>query len=167
MIIRRAEVRNVPKIIDICSRGWQVTYKDLVPQSYIDQVIAEYYNEERVAKDVLDNSSYYHGYWVAVKDDNTLGCIGGGIDKQNEGHVYVLYVDPDLKRQGVGSQLLAAFTDYQKDTYSIEQQWITSVMEGNVIGLSFYEKQGFDFQYATESKQDSSFPRGFHLKRSI
>lgn len=167
MIIRRAEVKDVPMIIDICSRGWQVTYKDLVPQSYIDQVIAEYYNEERVTNDVQDNSPYYHGYWVAVKNDNILGCIGGGIDKQNEGHVYVLYVDPDLKRQGIGSQLLAAFTDYQKDTYNIEQQWITSAMEGNETGLSFYEKQGFVFQYATDSRQDPLFPKGFHLKRHV
>ncbi|MFC5631407.1 MULTISPECIES: GNAT family N-acetyltransferase [Streptococcus] len=167
MIIRRAELKDVPQIMDICSRGWQETYKDLVPHSYIDQVIEEYYNEERVTKDVLDNSPYYYGYWVAVEDDKVLGCIGGGIDDNNEGHIYVLYVDPNLKRRGIGSHLVDAFTAYQKETYGIEQQWITSAMEGNQIGLSFYEKQGFVFQYATESKQDPSFPKGFHLKRQV
>lgn len=167
MIIRRAELTDVPQIMDVCSRGWQATYQDLVPQSYIDQVIDEYYNDERVTKDVLESSSYYHGYWVAVEDDKVLGCIGGGVDNRNEGHIYVLYVDPDLKRQGIGSQLVAAFTTYQKDTYEIEEQWITSAMEGNMVGLSFYEKQGFIFQYATESKQHPSFPRGFHLKRTV
>ncbi|MGT2828577.1 GNAT family N-acetyltransferase [Streptococcus hillyeri] len=167
MIIRRAVLKDVPQIMAVCSRGWRETYKDLVPQSYINQVIEDYYNEARVTKDVLDDSPYYHGYWVVVEDDKVLGCIGGGIDEHNEGHIYVLYVDPELKRQGIGSQLVDAFTAYQKETYGIEKQWITSAMEGNRIGLSFYEKQGFIFQYATESKKSPSFPRSFHLKRSV
>lgn len=47
--IRRAVLEDVSAIMDICSRGWQETYLDLFPQSYIDQVIADYYNETSIA----------------------------------------------------------------------------------------------------------------------
>lgn len=165
--VRRAESKDVPAIIAICSDGSRESYEDLVPQSYIDQVIAEYYNTERVTKEFAANTAYYHGYWVAERNGEILGCIGGGVDEQNAGHVYIFYVRPDIKRQGVGSALLEEFTAYQKESYGITEQWITSLMEGNLIGQSFYEKSGFIFQFATENPKAPHSRRSLHLKRIV
>lgn len=165
--VRRAELKDVADIIAICSAGWQETYKDLVSQSCIDQVIKEYYNTVSVTKEVTENSPNFHGYWVAEKEGRVLGCIGGGIDGENAGHVYVFYVHPDMKGQGIGTALLNAFTAYQKETYGITEQWVTSLMEGNLIGQAFYEKSGFVFDYATEDKQAEHSNRSFHLKRPV
>lgn len=165
--VRRAELRDVPAIIGICSDSWRETYKDIVPQSYIDQVISEYYNRKRVGEEVTETSPYFHGYWVAEVAGQVLGCIGGGIDDQGAGHIYVFYVQPDCKRQGIGRALLESFTAHQKETYGIGEQWITSLMEGNSVGQSFYEKQGFVVQYASENSKGPQFPRKLHLKRSV
>ena len=130
-------------------------------------MIATYYNTERVTREFAENTPYYHGYWVAEKDGEVVGCIGGGIDEQNEGHVFVFYVRPDRKRQGIGSALLEAFTTYQKETYGITEQWITSLMEGNRIGQAFYAKNGFVFAFATENLDVPHFHRSLHLKRNV
>ncbi len=100
-------------------------------------------------------------------DGQVVGCIGGGIDQGNAGHIYVFYVRPELKRQGVGSALLKEFTAYQKNTYGIKEQWVSSLTEGNRIGQAFYEKSGFVFDFATESRDPSHAQRKFHLKRSV
>lgn len=165
--VRRAELKDVAGIIAVCSDGWRETYKDLVPASYIDQVIAAYYNTEWVTREFAENTPYYHGYWVAEKEGEVVGCIGGGVDEQNAGHVYVFYVRPDMKRQGVGSALLEAFTTYQKETYGITEQWITSLMEGNLVGQAFYEKSGFVFEFATENPDAPHSHRSLHLKRHV
>lgn len=167
MEVRRARLEDVTGIIKVCSDGWRETYQDLVPQSYIEQVVADYYNEERVTREYAEDTPYYHGYWVAEKDDEVLGCIGGGIDEQNAGHVYVFYVHLDVKRQGIGTALLEAFTAYQKRAYGITEQWITSLMEGNRIGEAFYEKNGFIFEFATENPDAPHSHRSLHLKRNV
>ncbi|MGT2682755.1 hypothetical protein [Streptococcus porci] len=79
LLIRRAEVSDVSAIIDICSAAWQSTYKELYPQSYIDRVIADYYHKERVTREIRGNTPYFHGYWVAEKDYQVIGCIGGAL----------------------------------------------------------------------------------------
>ena len=165
--VRRAELKDVAGIIAVCSNGWRETYQDLVPQSYIEQVIADYYNTERVTREFAENTPYYHGYWVAESDGEVVGCIGGGIDEQNAGHVYVFYVHPDVKRKGIGTALLEAFTTYQKETYRITEQWITSLMEGNRIGQAFYGKSGFVFEFATENPDAPHSRRSLHLKRKV
>lgn len=165
--VQKATVDDVKAISEICSSSWIETYQGIYPENYIQQVIREYYNPERVTKEVLETSKYWNGYWVAKRGNQVLGCIGGGVDDQNAGHVYVFYVRPDIKRQGVGSALLEGLTAYQKATYGITDQWITSVTEGNRIGIAFYEKSGFVFDFATENTTAPHDRRNLHLKRTV
>ena len=167
LAVRRSEAKDVEVIASICSDGWRQTYKDILPQSYIEEVIADYYSLERVSKECAENTPYFHGYWVAEMDGQVVGCIGGGIDQENAGHIYVFYVRPELKRQGVGSALLKEFTAYQKSSYGIKEQWVSFLTEGNHIGHAFYEKNGFVLDFVTDSQDPSHDLRKFHLKRSV
>lgn len=56
MEVRRARLEDVTGIIKVCSDGWRETYQDLVPQSYIEQVVADYYNEERVTREYAEDT---------------------------------------------------------------------------------------------------------------
>lgn len=167
VVVRKAELKDISGIITVCSQGWRETYKDLVPEEYIDQVIVDFYNEERVAKECSESTPDYHGYWVAEQAGQIVGCIGGGIDDKNTGHVYVFYVRPDVKRRGIGTALLETFTSYQIETYGIKEQCITSLMEGNLIGKAFYEKAGFALDFISESSYQPGLRKSLHLKRLI
>lgn len=165
--VRRAETKDAADIIRICSSGWRVTYHNLYPSTYIEAVIREFYSKEKVIHDISENSRYFHGYWVAEKDGKVLGCICGGIDDSNTGHVYAFYVLPEYKRQGVGQALLDRFTQYQQEQYHIKEQWITSLTEGNEVGLGFYQKQGFEIIYSSENSHPDISRLSLHLRRFL
>lgn len=74
--VRQATPDDVPDIIHVCRRAWSVTYADLHTEDYIARVLDEYYNPERVLKEVRETSRNWNGYWVAERDGQILGCIG-------------------------------------------------------------------------------------------
>lgn len=139
---RFATPADASAICDICSSAWRVTYKDLNTPDYIEQVIADFYNLDRVTKECSTSDQNWHGYIVAELDGQVLGAIGGGVDADNWGHIYVLYVHPDHKGKGLGRALVNFLTDHQKTTYGISQQKVT-VAQNNQMGIPFYERMGF------------------------
>ena len=54
LALRRAEAKDVEAIASICSDGWRQTYKDILPQSYIEEVIADYYSLERINSNIAN-----------------------------------------------------------------------------------------------------------------
>ena len=81
-------------------------------------------------------------------------------------NIYVLYVLPRAQRLGVGHALVRTLTDHQKSEHQAVEQAVT-VTEGNTLGISFYEKEGFGFENATENWIDSSQARDLHYFRNI
>ena len=57
------------------------------------------------------------------------------------GEIFVLYLDPTRRREGIGSLLLDAITEQQRAD-GAREQWV-SVEPDNVKGLPFYEARGF------------------------
>src|SRR5690606_11697132 len=84
--------------------------------------------------------------FIAEMNGNIVGAIGGGMTSTTAGEVYVFYLDPEMRGQGIGTRLLTFFTKIQKHTYGATEQWV-SVAKGNNYGIPFYEARGFIFQY--------------------
>ncbi|MFA9492632.1 hypothetical protein [Streptococcus sp. E17BB] len=82
---RFATPADAATICAICSAAWRVTYKDLNPPGYIEQVIADFYNLDRVTKECSTSDQHWHGYMVAELDGHILGAIGGGVSEGNFG----------------------------------------------------------------------------------
>lgn len=107
-------------------------------------MIQEFYNEERIRKEILEIGRGWNGWFVAVDAGQVVGAGGGGFTGEETSELFVLYLDPDRKREGIGSKLLAAITTDQI-ARGAREQWV-SVAKGNGMGIPFYEAVGFDFQ---------------------
>lgn len=166
MKIRKAGLEDWQVLQNICRESWLSTYQDIYPQAYIDRVFDQFYGQERLEKDLTEISPAWNGYWLAEKDGQALGCIGGGMSEDGTANIYVLYVLPQAQRQGIGHALVQTLTDYQKAEYQAEKQAVT-VTEGNKIGIPFYEKEGFGFESITGNWLDSSQARDLHYIRNI
>ena len=62
-------------------------------------------------EDLLDIKRYYLScgdmFWLAINDnDRVIGCIGYNRQTQDTAKLHRLYVKYDLKRQGIGTELL-------------------------------------------------------------
>lgn len=53
-----ATINDVQGIIKVCSDGYHVTYKDILPEKYITQIIKEFYNEQRVSNEITHIDQY-------------------------------------------------------------------------------------------------------------
>ena len=121
------------------------TYGDLYSEAYIQRLIKKYYNVERIKQEVTVVDKKWHGYFIAEMDGIIVGAIGGGMKDDTDGEIYVFYVDPKRRGNGIGTRLLNFYTKIQKHTYSAEKQWV-SVAKGNIYGIPFYEAKGFSFE---------------------
>lgn len=144
--IMKANLSHVEGIAKVCSDANWATYKDLRSEAYIKRIIKEFYNVERLKKEVTDTSREWGGYFVAVEDGQVVGAIGGGMISETAGEIYVLYIDPNRRNEGIGTMLLDAVTKQQKEEYQATEQWV-SVAKGNDKGIPFYEAKGLVFQY--------------------
>lgn len=150
-MFRKAVEADVPVLEKILTEAWRQTYQKLYTTAYIERVIEEFYNPARLIDEVTHFSKEWSGYYVYEVEDKIVGCIGGGIEAEGVGSVYVLYLDPTEKRKGYGSQLLNHFTLIQKQTEGISTQTV-SVAEHNQMGLPFYYKMGFVVKMKQKSR---------------
>ncbi|MBT2217310.1 GNAT family N-acetyltransferase [Virgibacillus dakarensis] len=144
----KADERHIDGIVKVCTDGYWATYGVSHPQEYINRIIKEFYNTYRISKEVTVSNKYWGGYFVAVENKKVLGAGGGGMIEEDKGEIFVLYLDPERRNEGIGTKILDAITNQQKG-FGATEQWV-SVQKGNQKGIPFYEAKGFEFQYEKE-----------------
>ncbi|MDV2581585.1 GNAT family N-acetyltransferase [Alkalibacillus haloalkaliphilus] len=142
--IRKARLEDVDGIIKVCSDGHRKTYPELLPNHHIENIIKEFYNEERIKKEITDITQDWNGWFIAVDYEKVVGAAGGGFIDREVSELFVIYLDPERKREGIGSKLLEAVTKDQIER-GAKEQWM-SVAKDNFMGIPFYEAVGFKYQ---------------------
>ncbi|MEI2369089.1 GNAT family N-acetyltransferase [Niallia circulans] len=128
--VRKAEPKDVEGIAKVCRDGYWATYEDLCSKEYITRIISTFYNRERIHREVTETSREWGGYFVAIDNDEVVGAIGGGMINDTAGEVFVFYISPDRRNEGIGTKLLDVLTKQQKEEFAASEQWV-SVAKGN------------------------------------
>lgn len=144
--IYKASPSHVNGIAKVCSNAYMATYSETHTKEYIERIIKEFYNPERILKEVTNTSRHWGGYFVAIENNEVVGAGGGGMIDHTAGEVFVLYVDAERRNEGIGTRILDAITKQQKEEYHAAEQWV-SVQKGNMKGIPFYEAKGFIFKH--------------------
>ncbi|ASK63866.1 GNAT family N-acetyltransferase [Virgibacillus phasianinus] len=138
--IRRASAEHVAGISKVCSEGCIDTYKGIRSHENIIRNNQTFYNHDRICRELTETEGW-DGYVVALENGVVVGAIGGGMTDLHKSEIYVLYLDPNRRGEGIGTQLLCYLTNIQIQKGSNEQ-WV-SVQKGNDKGIPFYEARGF------------------------
>lgn len=141
--VKKAEIEHINGIIKVCSEGYRDTYLETHSDEYIERIINEFYNYERIHNEITHTSSGWDGWYVATEKNIVVAAIGGGLISKDQSEIFVLYLDPNRRGEGIGTKLLQALTEIQRSKGAIKQ-WV-SVGKGNAKGIPFYEARQFKF----------------------
>lgn len=135
-MIRTANSDDIKQIAVIKIRGWQQTYKGIVDSNYLKNM---------TLKSQIDNYSNHYNLnniIVAEEDNKIVGfcrfCFNQNSDIDCE--IREIYVEPTLKRTGIGSMLF----DYTKSLLKSKgsKMLAVGVFSDNINARRFYEKMG-------------------------
>jgi len=109
MQLRPAEPDDAIAVARVHVRSWQVAYRTLLPDDYLDQLCPE----DRAHKyDFSGLDPLKPRTIVAAEDGVILGFATTAPSREpnlpNYGELYALYVDPERWGQGIGMALLSA-----------------------------------------------------------
>ena len=154
MEIREATPDDVPTVRSVARESWLKAYADVVPESVIEEAVAEWYADETMTRIVGDDEQVC---LVAVDDrsgdDEIVGFAHGATDGE-EGDVLRLYVHPDRWHEGIGSALLDATEDRLTEMGAERTQ--AMVLADNEMGNAFYEEHGFEKVGEAETQLDGT-----------
>ena len=167
IIIKKAIQKDVEGISEVCSEGYRDTYAETYSKQYIERIIEEFYNHDRILGEINNPGKGWGGWFVALDGKQVVGAIGGGMISTTEGEIFVLYLNPSRKREGIGSKLLNILTDVQKSKGALTQ-WV-SVSKDNQKGIPFYEAVGFkpQLEQASYQNQDDEEYTSLRYERTI
>lgn len=146
MQIRQAEKTDLTDLQALASSSFIATYAAHNPPHVIEPYVKAAFSKEQVLAELDDSQN---SFWVAVKNKQIMGYL-----KLREGHlptcikgknsleVERIYADPNRKRQGIGSALMAT-AKAQARAKGFDSIWL-GVWQKNLDSVAFYEAQGFE-----------------------
>ena len=156
-MIRAIQISDVPRAAEIHVFGWRSAYRGIVSDKFLftKMIVAE-----RLG--VFENAVLNHTEETYVFDDGIIKAILTiGIcrdtDKTGSFELWGIYVEPFMKRQGIGA-ILVDYCENVAVKRGFDEVCLW-VFEGNAIARAFYEKLGYkpdgskkfiDFLAATE-----------------
>ena len=137
MDVRSAEREDVPAIQEVARQSWETDYPDVLSRETIDEGVSEWYSSERLEEQLADEDALL---LVAEDDDHVVGFSHAAWEADS-GDILRLYVRPDRRREGIGSQLLKRTIDglSQRTVERIKAMALTA----NDPGDEFYRSMGF------------------------
>ncbi|ALC90550.1 GNAT family acetyltransferase [Bacillus sp. FJAT-18017] len=140
MIIRQAKLKDAEGIARVHVNCWRTTYKNIVPDEYLDSL--SYEKRTELWKNNISRSDNYV-YVAETKEGQIIGFADGGKRVSNEvehsGDVTSIYILEHYQGRGIGRSLLdPLFRTFVKLGY---QTVFVEVLEDNKSKF-FYEKLG-------------------------
>lgn len=139
MKIRKATLADAKGIARVHVDSWIATYRNIVPDTYLDQL--SYEAREQLWKENLKANNNF----VAENDDGEIiGFADGGKERTGkyaalQGELYSIYILPEYQAKGIGRSLIKRVVEHLKENG--QHSLLIWVLEDNP-SRGFYEKMG-------------------------
>ena len=162
MFVRKATADDADGIAQVQLRGWQIGYKGLIPDAYLQSRKIDDLTEHWLT--MLDESPTT--FLVADVNGALVGFAGydtnGDGLGDNVGELHGLYVEPDCWGRGIGSALIDEVHRGLDDRFAEAILW---TLEADERTRRFYEHRGWSADGAT--KLHRSGASLLRLRRSL
>jgi len=140
--VRTVEAEERLAVARVHVRSWQVAYRGIFPDEYLDQLSPE----DRAARYTFDSDDPSGQITIVATDGTTIcGFASAGVSRDSDleaaGEIYAIYVDPGSWGLGAGRQLIEnARSRLREMGFSESFLW---VLEGNERAKRFYTIDGW------------------------
>ena len=147
LVVRPAVIDDAGQITEAHVQGWQVAYRGIMPDSYLDGLsndMADRRARWRVQIAVPANPGVHNT--VVERDGTVVGWASAAPSRDDDateetGEIWGIYVHPDHWRTGAGGALMrAALEHLAAEGYTEATLW---VFEENRGARGFYERYGW------------------------
>lgn len=148
IIIRKANLEDIPQIRAVGSASWRATYGGIFPDEFIENALEQWWSEASFQRSISHATVCD---LVAEQDGQIVGTLMGTVDPREEGQVrlFRLYIHPDHFAQGIGKQLWQAYLQHlapgvKRVDLEVEPQ--------NARAIQFYTRLGFQEKGINEAE---------------
>ncbi len=151
--VREAEPRDAEAIAGIHVRSWQVAYRGLLSDGYLDSLSVP--DRLEMHRQMLEAPGERRS-WVAEEDGRVVGFAVTGPSQdadadERTGELYAVYLEPDRFGAGIGKLLCDhALADLRERRFRTATLW---VLGSNVRARRFYEREGWAADGLTTSER--------------
>ena len=141
MKTRIAVAADVPAIARLHAESWRVAYRGMLQDDYLDRTI---YAERQALWEERFLSSPANQYVVVAETAGSVtgfACVYGDEDATWGSFLDNLHVEPDQKRKGVGTVLMAKVAAWSLKSWPAAGMYLW-VLESNTPAMRFYERLG-------------------------
>ena len=136
MQFRKADNSDIPVIQQIAEKTWRPTYGHILTEEQTLYMLDLMYSSEVLQKQIGSTIDFY----LAMNGQETLGYFSIELTEPNKMKLHKIYLDPDHKSKGTGSQIIEFIKQIALETG-------VKHIELNVnkynSAVHFYEKMGF------------------------
>lgn len=139
-------------------RGWQVAYRGMVPDEFLDALVLEQRIElwqGLLQLDALPDGTPSPTDYVAEVDGHVVGFANVGVFRKEAGNalageLWAMYVHPDHWGTGAGYALMKTTIDhFVRHRVQTSYLW---VLDDNERARRFYERQGWSADDVTQTE---------------
>ena len=142
IVIRKAEIKDIPLIVDLNYLTWVVTYPDAYKNLRVKDIIDYLATKDVKAKEKQiqgEIESEIKSILIAEADGELLGYIITQLDsEQKQMELSSIYVHPLHQRKGIGRALI------QKAFENLNVDIFLECADYNMSTIEFYKKNGFE-----------------------
>lgn len=138
MDFRPATAEDVEAIRSIARISWETDYPDIVSRETIAEGFEEWYAPDSLRRELgKDDATIF----LAVEASEPVG-FAHGVVSEGVGNVLRLYVHPEARGEGVGTDLLERTAERLAEEGAKSLR--AMVLKNNDAGRAFYRAAGFD-----------------------
>lgn len=145
--IAKAEVGDIPVIIQLQQQTWEPTYREILSKAQIDYMFDSIYSPEALESSMIDSG---HQYMILKDGEKPCGFASISESRPHVFKLHKIYVLPSTQGTGAGKFLITAM---EKLSQNLGAAYIYLNVNRYNKALSFYEKMG----YAKIKEEDVAF----------
>lgn len=141
--IRKAEIEDIPIIVDLAYKTWFITYQNIISKEQIDFMFGEMYTPEALLKQM---DFLGHQFYIGFENDKPVGfsSISEMINEKDKTYkVHKLYLLPEIQAKGFGRTMLTFLEDFLK---AKKVQFLILNVNRNNPAFHFYKKMNYQIR---------------------